>query len=46
MSAAARNGTAPMKAWPLTPLESWNGFHLLPAELSSGREAPVAHWST
>jgi hypothetical protein len=42
MSAAARNGIAPTKAWPLTPLLSLNECHRLPTS-SAGREAPVTH---
>ena len=45
MSAAARKGIAPTKAWPLTPLLSFQKCHLLPT-FSAGREAPVAIWST
>ena len=45
MSAAARKGIAPTKAWPLTPLLSLNECHLLPTS-SDGREAPVTHCIT
>jgi len=45
MSAAARNGIAPTKAWPLTPLLSAKECHWLPISWF-GREAPVTHCMT